>query len=50
MRYEVETQPERPKDPPSISCPDDVHRLLGPEMAQLAQVTCPPRTGPVINS
>ena len=37
MRYEVETQPERPEDPPSISCPDDVRRLLGPEMAPLAQ-------------
>ena len=37
MRYEVETQPERPEDPPSISCPEDVYRLLGPEMAQLAQ-------------
>ena len=37
MRYEVETQPERPEDPPSISCPEDVRRLLGPEMAQLAQ-------------
>ena len=37
MRYEVETQPKRPEDPPSISCPDDVRRLLGPEMAQLAQ-------------
>ena len=37
MRYEVETQPERPEDPPAINCPDDVRRLLGPEMAQLAQ-------------
>ena len=37
MRYEVETQPERPEDPPSISCPDDVRRLLAPEMAHLAQ-------------
>ena len=37
MRYEVETQPERPEDPPSISCPDDVRRLLGPEMSGLAQ-------------
>ena len=37
MRYEVETQPERPEDPPSISCPDDVRRLLGPEMAPLAR-------------
>ena len=37
VRYEVETQPEHPEDPPSISCPDDVRRLLGPEMAPLAQ-------------
>ncbi len=37
MRYEVETQSERPEDPPSISCPDDVLRLLGPEMSGLAQ-------------
>ncbi len=33
MRYEVETQPERPRgDLPSINCPEDVRRLLGPEM------------------
>ena len=39
MRYQVETQPERPTgdDLPVISCPDDVRRLLGPEMAPLAQ-------------
>ena len=38
MRYEVETQPERPTgDLPAINCPDDVRRLLGPEMAPLAQ-------------
>ena len=38
VRYEVETQPERPKgDLPAINCPDDVRRLLGPEMAPLAQ-------------
>ncbi len=37
MRYEVETQPKRPEDPPSISCPDDVRLLLGPEMSGLAQ-------------
>ena len=37
MRYEVETQPERPEDPPSINSPRDVHDLLGPEMSQLAQ-------------
>ena len=38
MRYEVETKPERPKgDLPVINCPEDVRRLLGPEMAPLAQ-------------
>ena len=38
MRYEVETQPERPTgDLPSINCPEDVRRLLGPEMSALAQ-------------
>ena len=38
MRYEVETQTERPTgDLPAINCPDDVRRLLGPEMAPLAQ-------------
>ncbi len=38
MRYEVETQPDHPRgDLPSISSPDDVCRLLGPEMAPLAQ-------------
>ncbi len=38
MRYQVETQPERPtEDPPAVSCPEDVHALLGPEMAGLAQ-------------
>ena len=38
MRYQVETQPERPTgDLPVISCPDDVRRLLGPEMSGLAQ-------------
>ena len=37
MRYEVETQPERPEDQPAINCPDDVRRLLGPEMSGLAQ-------------
>ena len=38
VRYEVETQPERPKgDLPAINCPEDVRRLLGPEMAPLAQ-------------
>ena len=38
MRYEVETQPERTTgDLPAINCPEDVRRLLGPEMAPLAQ-------------
>ena len=38
MRYEVETQPERPEgDLPAINCPEDVRRLLGPEMSVLAQ-------------
>ena len=37
VRYDVETRPEGPDDPPSINCPDDVRRLLGPEMAGLAQ-------------
>ena len=38
VRYEVETQPERPTaDLPAVSCPEDVHALLGPEMAGLAQ-------------
>ncbi len=38
MRYQVETHPDRPTgDLPTISCPDDVRRLLGPEMAPLAQ-------------
>ena len=38
VRYEVETHPERPKgELPAISCPEDVRRLLGPEMSALAQ-------------
>ena len=37
VRYDVETRPEGPEDLPVISCPDDVRRLLGPEMAPLAQ-------------
>ena len=37
MSYEVETQPEAPEDPPAINCPEDVRRLLGSEMASLAQ-------------
>ncbi|MDE2780235.1 MAG: hypothetical protein OXI91_11245 [Chloroflexota bacterium] len=35
--YEVSFQPERPADRPAISCPQDVHNLLGPEMSALAQ-------------
>ena len=38
VRYEVETHPERPRgELPAISSPDDVRRLLGPEMSALAQ-------------
>ena len=38
VRYAVEFQQERPtEDLPVISCPEDVRRLLGPEMAPLAQ-------------
>ena len=38
VRYEVATHPERPKgELPAISSPDDVRRLLGPEMSALAQ-------------
>ena len=38
VRYEVETQPERPMgDLPAINCSQDVQRLLGPEMSGLAQ-------------
>ena len=38
MRYQVETRPSRPMgDLTTISCPDDVGRLLAPEMSSLAQ-------------
>ena len=37
VRYDVETRPEGPEELPVISCPEDVRRLLGPEMAPLAQ-------------
>ena len=38
VRYEVETHPERPTgELPNISSPEDVRRLLAPEMTQLAQ-------------
>ena len=37
VRYEVATRTEGPDAPPSINCPEDVQRLLGPEMSALAQ-------------
>ncbi len=38
VRYEIETQPERPAGAlPVVSCPEDVRLLLQPEMAALAQ-------------
>ena len=38
VRYAVEFHPEPPtEDLPIISCPEDVRRLLGPDMASLAQ-------------
>ena len=37
MRYEVDFQPERPAEMPTINCPQDVQSLLGPEMKDLAQ-------------
>ena len=37
VRYGVETQPERAADLPTISSPEDVKRLVQPEMANLAQ-------------
>ena len=37
VRYEVETRPEREPDAPIVGSPEDVQRLLGPEMAALAQ-------------
>ena len=36
-RYQVSFQPDRPAERPQINCPEDVHRLLGPEMSALAQ-------------
>ncbi len=35
--YEVSFQPERPAEMPTISCPQDVFNLLGPETSALAQ-------------
>ena len=38
VRYEVATKPDHPTgDLPGITCPNDVERLLGPEMSVLAQ-------------
>ncbi len=37
VRYDIATRSTAPEDMPSISCPEDVARLLGPEMAPLAQ-------------
>jgi len=37
MRHQVELLPERPDDVPSVSCAEDVQRLVGREMSQLAQ-------------
>ena len=37
VRYEVDTRPQPAKDLPNISHPDDVQRLVGQEMASLAQ-------------
>ncbi|MXZ91013.1 MAG: DNA repair protein RadC [Chloroflexi bacterium] len=36
-RYEVNFQPERPHETPTIACPRDAYELLGPEMKDLAQ-------------
>ena len=36
-RYEVNLQPERPDEMPTIGCPQDAYNLLGPEMKGLAQ-------------
>ncbi len=37
VRYEVEIDPGRDADAPAIGSPQDVQRLLGPEMGALAQ-------------
>ncbi len=37
VRYEVETGPGRADGGPSITCPEDVQRLLGEEMGALCQ-------------
>ena len=36
VRYEVETKPGRDENAPTIGSPQDVQRLLGPEMGALA--------------
>ena len=37
VRYQVPTRRETPDDPPTIGSPQDVHLLMAPEMARLAQ-------------
>ena len=37
VRYEVETRPDRDPDAPAVNSPEEVYRLLGPEMGTLAQ-------------
>ena len=37
IRYDVETLPERDSDAPTVSSPEDVRGLVGPEMSRLAQ-------------
>ncbi len=37
VRYEVETDPGRADGGPSITCPEDVQKLLGEEMGALCQ-------------
>ena len=37
VRYDVETMPRRGESLPTISSPDDVRRLVAPEMSRLAQ-------------
>ncbi len=37
VRYQVDTRPQHNDDAPTITCPEDVYRLLGPEMTPLAQ-------------
>ncbi len=37
IRYDVETLPDRETDSPTVSSPEDVRQLVGPEMSRLAQ-------------